>query len=96
MNRICEWGVVITTCLSVLSIVPRHCARLTYFLHPKRGKKINAVPITSKLITLSLPRLCRAVGASTGTGVGIGMGVGVSVGVGVGVGMVLHKLFKRC
>ena len=36
VNRTFEWGVVIATFLSVLSMgVPRHCARLTYFLHPK-------------------------------------------------------------
>ena len=35
VNRTFEWGVVIATFLSALSTVPRHCARLTYFLHPK-------------------------------------------------------------
>ena len=35
VNRICEWGAVIATFLSVLSIGPRHCARLADFLHPK-------------------------------------------------------------
>ena len=30
---------------TVLSIVPRHCARLTYFIHPEL-RKINAVLIT--------------------------------------------------
>ena len=35
VNRTFEWGAVIAPFLSVLSIVPRHCARLTYFLHPK-------------------------------------------------------------
>ena len=37
----------------VLSIGPRHCARLTYFFHPK-SRKINAVLITLKLITLTI------------------------------------------
>ena len=32
VNRTFEWGVVIATFLSVL---PRRCARLTYFLHPQ-------------------------------------------------------------
>ena len=35
VNRTFEWGVVIATFLSVLSVVPRHCARLAYFFHPK-------------------------------------------------------------
>ena len=35
VNRTFEWGVVIATFLSVLSTVPRRCARLTDFLHPK-------------------------------------------------------------
>ena len=48
-----EWGVVIATCLSILSIVPRHCACLTYFLHPKL-RKINAVLTTPQLIPLTL------------------------------------------
>ena len=50
MNRTFEWG-VIATFLSVLSVVHRRSARLTYFLHPKL-RKVNAV-----LITLTLPRL---------------------------------------
>ena len=45
VDRAFEWGVAIATFLSVLSIVPRHCARLTYFFHPKL-RKINAVLIT--------------------------------------------------
>ena len=62
--RTFEWGAVIATCLSVLSIVPRHCARLTYFLHPKlRG--INAVLITPQPMTLLLQRLRRAGGVPT-------------------------------
>ena len=36
--------VVIATFLSILSVVPRHGALLTYFLLPKLKK--NAVPIT--------------------------------------------------
>ena len=48
VNRAFEWGVVIATILSVLSIVSRHWARLTYFLHPK-PREINALPITLKL-----------------------------------------------
>ena len=57
MNHTFEWGVLIATILSV-RIVPRHCARLTYFLHPKL-RKINAVPITP-LIALTLWHLRRA------------------------------------
>ena len=45
VNRGFEWGVVIATFLSVLSIVPLHCARLTDFLHPKL-RKIKSVVIT--------------------------------------------------
>ena len=41
MNRTFEWGVGIATLLSVLSIVPRHCAHWTHFLHPK-SREINA------------------------------------------------------
>ena len=40
MHRTFEWGVVIAAFLSVLSVVPCHCARLTYLLHPK-PRKIN-------------------------------------------------------
>ena len=64
MNRTFEWGVVIATFLSVLSIVHCHCARLTYFLQPKL-RKINAVLITLKLITLAFA-LRRAVSAPCG------------------------------
>ena len=39
------------TLLSVLCIVPRHCARLTCFLHPKL-REISAVPITPQPIPL--------------------------------------------
>ena len=42
VNRTFERAVVIATLLSVLSLCPRHCARLTCFLHPKL-RKINAV-----------------------------------------------------
>ena len=59
MHRIFEWGAVIASSLPVFSTVPRHCACLTYFLHPK-WRKINAVPITSRLIPLPLRRLQRA------------------------------------
>ena len=38
MNCTFQRGVVIATFLSVLGIVPCHCARLTYFLHPKLRK----------------------------------------------------------
>ena len=55
VNCTFEWGVVIATVLSVLSIVPRHCARLTYFLHPK-WRKIDALLITLKQMTLTLRR----------------------------------------
>ena len=49
VNRTFERGAVIATFLSVLSTVRRHCARLTYSLHPKL-RKINAVPITPQLM----------------------------------------------
>ena len=55
MNRTFEWG-VIATFLSVLSIVHRRSARLTYFLHPKL-RKITAVLITPRLITRTLQHL---------------------------------------
>ena len=42
VNRPVEWAVVIATFLAGLSIVPRHCPRLTNFLHPK-WRKITAV-----------------------------------------------------
>ena len=59
VNCIIEWGVVIALFLSVLSIVPCYCARLTNFLHPKL-RKINTVLITTQLITLALQCLRRA------------------------------------
>ena len=36
VNRTFEWGAVIATSVSLLSVVPRHCAHLTYFLHPPK------------------------------------------------------------
>ena len=59
VNRTFEWAVVIATFLSVLSIVPHYCARLTYFFHPKL-REINAVLITLKLITFALRRAVTA------------------------------------
>ena len=56
VNRAFEWGVIIAAFLSILSIVPRHCARLTDFLHPKL-RKIHAVLIIPQLIALPLRRL---------------------------------------
>ena len=53
LNCTFEWGVVITTFLSILSILPRHCARLTDFLRPKL-RKMNAVLIPPQQITLPL------------------------------------------
>ena len=56
MNRTFEWGVVIATSFwSVLSVVPRNCARLTYFLDLKL-RKLNAVLVTPQPITLTLRR----------------------------------------
>ena len=48
---ILKGGVIIATFLFVWSIVPRHCARLTYFLHPNL-REIIAVLITPELIPL--------------------------------------------
>ena len=62
VNRTFEWGVVIATSLSVLSVVPRRCARLTSFFHSKL-RNINAVPITLQPSTRPLQRLWRAVSA---------------------------------
>ena len=59
VNGTFEWGVVITPFLSILSIVPRHCARLTHFLHPKLST-IHAVPISPQLPTLTLRCACGA------------------------------------
>ena len=53
VNRTFEGGVVIAAFLSILTTVPRHCAHLTYFLHTKL-RKINALPTTRKLLTLTL------------------------------------------
>ena len=62
VKRTFEWGVLIATFLSVLSVVRCHCARLTF--HPKL-RKVNAVLITPPLITphpiiFTLQRLRRA------------------------------------
>ena len=38
VNRTFEWGVAIATFMSVLSVVPRHCTRLTCCLHPNLRK----------------------------------------------------------
>ena len=56
VNPTFEWGAVIATFLSALSIVPRHCARLTHFLHPKL-RKVNAVLTPPQLMTLPLRHL---------------------------------------
>ena len=53
---------VIATSLSVLRVVPCHCARWAYFFHPKL-REIDAVVITLKLIPLTLRRLWNAVSA---------------------------------
>ena len=58
VNRTFEWGVAIANFLSVSSIVPLKSACWTCFLHPKL-RKINAVPITPRLITLAMRRLPR-------------------------------------
>ena len=61
-----EWGVVIATCVSVLSAVPGLCARSASFLHPKlRG--MDAVLLARKLIPLPLRRPRRAASAPTRT-----------------------------
>ena len=65
MNGTFEWAVIFATFLSVLSIVPRYCARLTSFLHPKL-REINAVLITPQLMTLTLRHLRRAGSISHG------------------------------
>ena len=46
-----EWGVVTAPFLCVLSVVPRHCARLTHFLHPNL-RNMNAVLIAPQRMTL--------------------------------------------
>ena len=48
-----EWGAVIAAFLSVLSLVARHCPRLTDFLHPK-SRTINAPLLPPLLIALPL------------------------------------------
>ena len=35
VNRTFDWGAVVAPFLSFMTVVPRHCARLTNFLHPK-------------------------------------------------------------
>ena len=62
MNRTFEWGVGIATLLSVLRTMPRHCARLTDFLHPKL-RQIKAALLTRQLLTPPLRRLRCACGA---------------------------------
>ena len=54
--RAIEWGVFIATLVSVLSIVPRHCAHLISFVYPQL-KNINAVLIAPQLMrcTGSIP-----------------------------------------
>ena len=59
MNGTFEWGAVSATFMSVLSIVPRHCPRVTYFPHPKM-EEINALPFTPQLTALTLRRARRA------------------------------------
>ena len=56
VNHTFDLGVAIATFLSVLSIVPHHCACFTYFLHPKL-RKIKAVLITPQLISCTLRRV---------------------------------------
>ena len=53
---------MVATFLSDLSLVPRHCARLTYFLHPKL-REINAVLIAPQRTDLTLGHLRRACSA---------------------------------
>ena len=55
LNGAFERGALIATFVSVLTVMPRHCARLAYFLHPKL-REIDAVLITPKLLTLPLRR----------------------------------------
>ena len=50
-----EWGAVIAPFLSVLSVVPRHCARLTDYLHPKL-RRIYLGPVVLQPITRTLRR----------------------------------------
>ena len=68
VNRTFEWGAVIATFLPILSVVPCHCARLTYFLHTKL-RKTDAVLING-VIPLPLRRLQRAGSVSHGMGSG--------------------------
>ena len=70
-RKIVKCFVVIAIFLSVLSNAPRHCARLTNFLHPKL-REITAVLNTPKRMTRTLRR---AVSAPNGGG-GVHRGVG--------------------
>ena len=65
MNRTFEWGVAIAT--FCFEYVPRHCARLTDFLHPKL-RTINAVLITPQPIALPLRRMRRTGSVRGGPG----------------------------
>ena len=58
-NGTFEWGAAIAPFLSVLSVVPRHCAGLTHFLHPKL-RRSHAVPIAPQPMPLPLRPLRRA------------------------------------
>ena len=58
-ERTFQWELVIATFLSVLSLVPRHCACLADFFHPKL-REIDVVLISLKLITLTLRRAVSA------------------------------------
>ena len=60
VNRTVEWGVGIAAFVSVLGIVPRHCARLTDCRQAK-VRKVNAVLLTLKRITLPPRHLRHAV-----------------------------------
>ena len=53
VSRTFEKGVAIAAFFSVLSVVPRHCARLTHILHPKL-REMNAVLMTPQRRTLTL------------------------------------------
>ena len=49
VNRTFEWGVSIATCLSVLSVVPRHCSRLGAFSH-----SAGTAPIITVIIQVTI------------------------------------------
>ena len=82
VNRTLEWGVMIATCLSVLSIVPRHCACLTDFLHPKL-RKIHGGATTTGPDATHPPAICQNSGGGGG-GAGGRSGGGQLGGVGGG------------